>query len=664
MENKITLLYAALKSGFIKNNNILNAYFSIVAHIITNEKIEIIDAADISNKFNEYYGIQTTEPFIRQVLSIGFESRAIEDINGQYKTNFDEMKKYIPSELDFETNWNKLVLGFLKYSRANSHNISKEQIEKFILDYIHDDSKFMLRETDIEIPETPDTTEYNWCKYLEHLNETDSSLFEFVSLLNLTNIYKDAVFYSANGIPNSEHYKNLNVYLDTPLVFAILGMDSENRKNSYLKLIEDAQHEGCNFFVLDNNFEEAKGIFARASQIAFSNNYKLSKANKVAQFFHNTMSSGFEAEEFINNVENMLNKLNISIKETSYDINNNKFQEDETTLFNMVSKKYEETGSALTPEREQSIQTDVRSIIMVYRERKGKVSTTVGNSSDIFITINSAIANVSKLYESNRSINSGHIPAAISADLLGTLIWLHRPNEIINYKKKQILADCYSAFQPNKILLENYLKSLDDARVRDEITEDDYLFLRNHPLVSSTLMNVINGDYSRFSDRTYNDVYNQIVENSRKEYMDEKAKHEQTKSFLEIEHEAKISTEKELEEEKKILSGEREKLAAVREQSINTIFKLLKIPFVWIPSIVLTSIFELLLAKFTEINFQYFSILIVIISIGSLVPILTKSLKKKIYSISEKIVDKKTEKQIEVSNQSVKEALKEHIKTE
>lgn len=664
MENKITLLYAALESGFIKNNNILNAYFSIIAHIITNEKIEIIDATDISNKFNEYYGIKTTEPFIRQVLSIGFESHAIEDINGQYKTNFDEMKKYIPSELDFETNWDKLVSGFLKYSRANGHHISKERIEEFILDYIHDDSKFMLRETDIEIPEAPDTTEYNWCKYLEHLNETDASLFEFVSLLNLTNIYKDAVFYNVIGTTSGKHYKGLNVYLDTPLVFAILGMDSENRKNSYLKLIEDAQDEGCNFFILDNNFEEAKGIFTRASQIAFSNNYKLSKANKVAQFFHNTMSSELEAEEFIYNVENMLNKLHISIKETCYDINNNKFQEDETTLFNMVSERYEETGSVLTPERKQSIQTDVRSIIMVYRERKGKVSTKVGESSDIFITINSAIANVSKLYESNRSINSGHIPAAISADLLGTLIWLHRPNEIINYKKKQILADCYSAFQPNKILLENYLKSLDDARLRDEITEDSYLVLRNHPLVSSTLMSVINGDYSRFSDRTYNDVYNQIVENSRKEYKDEKARHEQTKNFLNAVQKEKITTEKELKEEKKILSNEREKLAAVREQSINTIFKLLKILFVWIPSIVLSSIFELLLAKFTEINFQYFSILIVIISIGSLVSILTKSLKKKIYSISEKIVDKKTEKQIEVSNQSVKEALKEHIKTE
>lgn len=659
MENKITLLYAALKSGFIKNNNILNAYFSIIAHIIVNEKIEIIDATKICEIFMEYYGIPTTEPFIRQVLGIGIESHAIEDINGQYKTNFDEMKKYIPSNLDFEKNWNNLISGFLKYARNNGHSISKEQIEKFVLEYIHDDSKFMLRETDIEIPESPDTTEYIWCKYLESLSETNDSLFEFVSLLNLTNIYKDAVFYSAT---KKEHFKGLNVYLDTPLIFAILGMDSESRKSSYVKLIEDAKDEGCNIFVLDNNYDEAMGIFTRASQIAFSNNYKLSKANKVAQFFHNTMNSELEAEEFISDIQHKLNNLGIFVKKTSYDINDNSFQEDEETLFDMVSNRYRETGSELTPERERSIQTDVRSIIMVYRERKGKVSSSVGKSQDIFITINSAIANVSKLYESNRSINAGHIPAAISADLLGTLIWLHKPNEIINYKKKQLLADCYSAFHPNKMLLENYLKSLEDARSRDEISEDKYLFLRNHPLVADTLMNVINGDYSRFSDRTYNDVYNEIVENSRKEYKDEKNRHEQTKLNLKSEREARISTENELKEEREILSNEREKSDALRTQSVKTVFTLLKVLFVWVPTIVVLSLVELILTKYVDFSGKGFLLLAIGVVISSIIPFFTKLFKKQLYTKSERIVDNRTQKQIAYSNQSLKDALNEHIK--
>lgn len=651
MDNKLTLLYAALKSGFIKKNNILNAYFSIFAHIIINDKIDIIDETEIVSRFNDYYGILLPEPFVRQVLSIGFDSHAIEDIQGEYKTNFDEMKKHIPSNHDFDKNWDALISGFLRYARNNGYKISKEQADKFILEYIHDDSKFMLRETDIEIPESPDTTEYAWCKYLEQLYEKNGSLFEFVTLLNLTNIYKDAVFYNAE---QGEHFKGLNVYLDTPLVFAILGMDSGNRKSSYLKLIEDAQKEGCNFFVLDNNYDEAMGIFTRASQIAFSNLYKLSKANKVAQFFHNTMESELEAEEFIGNVEHYLNNLNIFIKETNYDVNNNSFQEDEKLLFDMVSTKYKETGSDLTPEREHSIQTDVRSIVMVYRERKGKVSTTIGKSQDIFITINSAIANVSKLYESNRSINAGHIPAAISADLLGTLIWLHKPNEIINYKKRQLLADCYSAFHPNKELLEKYLTSLDDARAREEITEDQYLLLRNHPLVSETLMNVVNGDYSRFSDRTHNDVYNEIVEMSRKEYKDEKEQHQQTKNTLEDEREARASVERELREEKVILSNERERADAIRTSSIKTVYNLLSIVLIWLPTIVVLSICEWLASVYIDFSRKglILALLGVVISIV-IIPTATKLLKTHIYKKSETIVDNRTQKQLEIVKQSI-----------
>ena len=36
-------------------------------------------------------------------------------------------------------------------------------------------------------------------------------------------------------------------------------------------------------------------------------------------------------------------------------------------------------------------------------------------------------ANVSKKYESNRSIQSGHIPACISVDLFGAILWLNNP---------------------------------------------------------------------------------------------------------------------------------------------------------------------------------------------------------------------------------------------
>lgn len=645
MENSLTLLYAALKTGFIKNNNVLNAYYSLVANIIITNRIETIDENEIALLFEKSYGIPVTIPFIRQVLGVGLENGSIETVKGQYKTNFDEAKKQIPSNDEFDSNWGTLVGDFLRYARKNGCGISKEQADNLILEYVTDESKYTLRKTDLEVLGSPSTMEYVWYKYIEQLNKIGSPLFEFVALLNLTSIFKGALFYN---IKNGEHFKGLSVYLDTPLIFAILGMDSDNRKTSYLKLIEDAQKEGCCFYILDNNYYEAMGIITRASQIAFSNSYKISKANKVAQFFHNTMENELDAEEYISQIEKELNSLNIFIKTTNYDINENIFQEDENQLFEMVCNKYRENGTVLTIEREQSIHTDVRSIIMVYRERKGKVSTSVAKSQDIFITINSAIANVSKLYESNKSINAGHIPAAISADLLGTLIWLYKPNEIVNYRKKQLLADCYSAFQPSKELLEKYLNSLDDAKMREEIDENKYLFLRNHPLVSETLMNVINGDYSRFSDRTYNDVYNEIVEMSRKEYTEEKERHQLTKNVLEKEREAKNAVELELIQNKDNLSNERKRSNAIRAASVKNTYTVLSFFIIWIPTIVALALYEWLTPKYMDYSKKGFiyALLGVVVTI-IIIPTITKVLKERIYNLSEKIVDKQTQKQID-----------------
>ena len=536
--------------------------------------------------------------------------------------------------MDFENNWDNLISSFLKFSRKTKLKLSKEQIDNFVIDYISDESKYTLKESDIEIPDSQESIEYYWCDYLRQISENNPDMFDFYTLLNLTNIYKDTIFY--NPVEN-DYYNNLNIYLDTPLLFALLGMDSESRKDSYLKLVKDAQKLGCSFYVLDNNFEEAKGILERAANIAFSGYYRISKANKVAQFFHNNLEDELQAHEFIADIEEKLNDLHITVKATSYDVNEHVFQEDEKKLFDMVSERYRATGSELTKERESSIQIDVRSIIMVYRLRQGQVAVKVSESKELFITINSVIANVSKLYESNQSVNSGHIPAAISADLLGTLIWLHQPNLMVDYKKKQLLADCYNALKPTKALLEKYLVSLENARSNGEIEEDKYLFLRSHPLVSSTLMNVINGDYSRFSDRTFNDVYEKIVEESNLKYKNEQKSHEETKNLLQLEKEEK-------EELGKKLSHEQEKTNMYKNKLLKTTYYLLHL-FLIVPYILVAGIIELLnstLSSFSIKGYLY-AILYSIITVF-IFPIGWKKINDKIMKFSEKIVERSSKK--------------------
>ena len=137
----------------------------------------------------------------------------------------------------------------------------------------------------------------------------------------------------------------------------------------------------------------------------------------------------------------------------------------------MIEQRYIDQGHRISEEKKQSIATDVRSIIMVYRERKGRVSSRIQTSGEIMLTLNGTLANVSKLYESNQSVNAGHIPACISADLFGAVLWLFSPVEFVNYQKKQLLADCYIALRPSKQLLARYVESLTIARNAGEIDE-------------------------------------------------------------------------------------------------------------------------------------------------------------------------------------------------
>lgn len=649
MNEKLIYLYAAIKSGIVKNDTI-GEYFSLLANIILKNKIEVIDENQLMILFNELYGTDVSVQFIRQVLNIGLSNNSIREKKGQYVPDLNEMKKYNIDDNDFNKQWNVLVNEFLRYTRKNSLDISKEISEEFILNYFSNDYGRTLIETDIELLESPEKMDVYWCKFLGEISTNKKDLFDFVTYLSLTSLYRETMFYN---VISTEQFSGLNIYLDTPILFAVLGMDTKERQESYIKLINSSKKSGCSFFVFDNVYEEARGILESASQIAFSDYYDISKANKVAQFFHDEIDNEFEANEYVINLEERLNSLDIFIKETNYDFTDNQFQEDEKELSEMLEQKYIDNGTRITSERLKSIQVDVRSIIMVYRERKGRNSTTIKGSKELLITINSALANVSKLYESNRSIIAGHIPAAITADLLGTLVWLNTPREMVEYKKKQLLSDCYSVLKPNKKVLQNYIKSLENARMEEAIDEDKYLFLRSHPLVKDALMNVTHGDYSRFSDRTYMDVYDEIVESSMEKFYQEKERHSITKELLNNEKLSRQSAEKEIFDKNNVIQQVREDSEFYK----NGLVKFVSIVFYSLIALIyigILSLIEVFSAKNIDGSQKGWFCAILAVVLTTILGFIMNYLKKPINNISVRVINYFNEKNKQLQKRNAK----------
>ena len=271
------------------------------------------------------------------------------------------------------------------------------------------------------------------------------------------------------------------------------------------------------------------------------------------------------------------------------------------------------------------------------------------------LTSNSTIANVSKRYESNQSTNSGHIPACISVDIFGAVLWLNQPMEMVKYQKNKLLADCYDFLNPSQELLELYIKSLDDARKSENIDEKKFLFLRSHPVVRESLMNITRGDYARFNSNTYKEVYEDIEARSLKQYRDESIAHETTKNELQrIKEES--AREKQRNEEiiqslqNRVESLENEKTKSQKikiENRIKVLGWILTIIFAVIPCFVMSIVIEICkliyinVSNSNNLTWHTIAYIALFIVAGSILSIMGKKLKALSFEKARAIVEKR-----------------------
>ena len=334
------------------SGSIMEVYYPFLANIILDKNMDKINVNEVKKVFEEKYGLPISVPFIRQVLAVGIENGSIVKLYGEYSANRLKLREFKLPENDFEKQWQTLKHEFDKYLDVEGKaSVSEVEFDGLVFSLIDTVSLKFIVDNEWHSENNVAEDEYFWYKFVQSLPNKNAELFDFLAFLSASNSYREALFVSKQ---ESIKIDNLNIYLDSPMVFALLGMDSEERCEEYRDLVKKIQETGCKVSVLDNNFEEVEGIIERASSWASSSAYDISKANKVAKYFHDSGMSRTDMLEYSDSLESKLNDLGITVKQTSYDTLQNSFQEDEITLFDMVKSKYSENGMSLPPEKEES----------------------------------------------------------------------------------------------------------------------------------------------------------------------------------------------------------------------------------------------------------------------------------------------------------------------
>ena len=340
MKNDLVKVYAAFRSGCL-GSNILEAYFPFFVNIICDEGWEIIEETKVADHFERKYHISVPLAFVRQVLGIGLENNSIYYDRGKYRVEKDIICQYKFDSSSFDSNWDVLLKEFSSYCISQSYDLTTVKVENRILQWIEENDEVNIYNDDFAELDISNVFEYAWSKFVTEKAIANSDLIQFVASLSFSNVIKQAIFYTGK---ETDSFKGLNVYLDSPMVFALLGMDSESRVNSCKFLLEKLHSAKCNVYIFDHNFQEIDGIINRAAGWAVSNQYDFSKANNAVRYFHDSQMSETEIAEFCASLEKKISQMNISIKETNYNIGAASFQEDEELLVKMIENKYTNHG--------------------------------------------------------------------------------------------------------------------------------------------------------------------------------------------------------------------------------------------------------------------------------------------------------------------------------
>lgn len=323
---------------------------------------------------------------------------------------------------------------------------------------------------------------------------------------------------------------------------------------------------------------------------------------------------------------------------TSYTSDENLFQADEDKISDAIKAEYGDRATKYCSNGmyDNSLRTDVRSIVMTQRRRQGSLSTLLKTSKAIFITTNGAIAKISKDIMEEDELTKSKIPASITADIFGTLLWMDYGDENNKYSSFKLLADCKALLRPTPQMKAKFAMSLEEAYQKraDGLSEEKFLFLRSHPIVQTKLLDVTTGDYSQFTDQTWRDVYAKIEAHAQfegdKKYESEKEEHKKTRAELDQAITDRNAAIADRNAESKKIETMQKQMEEQKENYAEIIANILSILAFGIPYLAISVAIVLIQNQYGTPTVKGIAFIAVTIIVGVLAGILYQKLKQKI----------------------------------
>ncbi|TET22060.1 MAG: hypothetical protein E3J71_07650 [Candidatus Stahlbacteria bacterium] len=535
--NKTIVSLALLKCNWDRfRKDHLENFMPFLATLINKKAYNVIDSAEICKDFEAEYGLRIPQFAMVSILNRARKRELIRKEERQFIPEPEKVK-----ELDFSIAANtqrrqqeKVLKAFVSFAwKKYSMKKTVEDASRILLSFLKNrDSKILsatCEESALPTVTSVKTEKYLMYSFIEAIRNSEPKLFKYIVDIAIGHVLASALLYREFKKYEGK-LKGLNLYLDTTMVIRLLGYEGKEIQEAYLELAEIIASEGAKFFVFEHTYDEIRAALTEDLQRIQSRNINLAKAKPSLKFFVQNGYKPSDIESIIVNLRSVFLQHKIRIAPMPDLDRFHAYQINEEELRSIIVKIYTDRNPNFNQEESRNtINRDIDSIGHIYKLRRGHKTGNINDVGSLFVTSNVSLALASSVFDETITGDSSHIPPCLNDVFVGTLVWLRTPAKVYSVNEKRLIAECCAALQPSDELIDMFNKEVKKLKRAGTITDNDYYALRTHRVAMNLLAEKTMGDPRNFTQKTAEEVLQEIKKEEYEKYLIEAKEHQRTK---------------------------------------------------------------------------------------------------------------------------------------
>ena len=501
--------YYILKSKWLPQDT-NSTFMPFVINLIRAERIETCSIEELSKQFNHKYGYRLELFILRPILNIMLQRGFVSKKHESWTFHIDALPD-VNLDLEatvFEEKYKSLIKGFVDFCNAPKE-INYVTADKIISDFI-DDNNFdpKVYTGHGSFNDESDVYRYFLSGYIQQLKENNDSLFDFVIDLCESVLIKSYMF---NEGLKSSAFVNKTLYIDTPIIFRLLGYYGDFYEQEYRFLIQSLIEKNCKIYIFKRNYDEVLKVLRTAEKYVESTNYDMARSSDVCNYFRSQKMRAEDVAEEIELLNSHLSELGIELFNDDINWDNKLFVESYGKIHDGIMQEYHSAskGNGYLPENAINIDTD--STMHIYSLRKNNSIVKLADAPCFYVSSNFGFVNAIRKYNNDNYKDT--ISPVISDAFIGMIISGENSQKSQQVATNKVLSFCYSAYKPSRTMLTSFIELIEQEKTASRISEDDYIALRNHAMVNDFLVKSTQNNIEELSQNTVYEVLDLIKAN-------------------------------------------------------------------------------------------------------------------------------------------------------